>query len=284
MTERRIIMNRSIKIDSTNNILRARSGAAYSNLELTAGTYYLTGATSLIQDEIKARFTAAFGTALTGASGADFLAHFAAEGDGTTYQDTPTARLTFTSAATFQLLFGDAATTFDGTLIGFNASTVNATSASGTADPSTVWIGDQAPSAESYGAFTQEIDQHTAKDGTVYTFKRGDQHERHSFDFNYILPERTVIDRKHGAVDESKNRTFENFIRLNSGQKMRIHKATILNATQKTLTNYETASSAYQLGGAEWIMGAETLASFSPSRFSAGLELYGFGSAFLKAV
>lgn len=284
MTERRIFINRSIKIDSTNNTLRARSGATFANMTLTSGTYYLTGTTDLIQDEIKAQFLATFGVALTGAAGANFLAHFAAEGDGTTYDDTPTVRLTFASGTQFQLLFSDAATTFDGKLIGFSSSTVNAFIANGNCDPVTTWIGDQAPSAEAYGAFTQEIDQHTAKDGTVYTFKRGDQHERHSFDFNFTLPERTVTDRKHSGVDESQNRTYENFLKVNSGQKMRIHKATILSATDKTLTNYETASNAYQLGGAEWIFNAESLASFSPSRFSAGLELYGFSAGFRKAV
>ena len=284
MTERRIFINRSIKIDSTNDTLRARSGASYANLELDHGTYYLTGTTDLMQDEIKAKFTAQFGVALTGAIGANFLAHFAAEGDGTTYQNAPTVRLTFLSGTQFQLLFADAATTFDGKLIGFNSSTAYAYSAFGNCDPITTWIGDQAPSAEAYGAFTQEVDQHAAKDGTVYTFKRGDQHERHSFDFNFTLPERTVIDRKHSGVNESQNRTYENFLKANSGQKMRIHKATILSATEKTLTNYETADKEYQLGATQWIFNAESLASFSPSRFSAGLELYGFSAGFRKAV
>jgi hypothetical protein len=120
-------------------IFKEGAGAA-GNVDLTHGTYFLRGAGS---DDIMAHIATKFGS--FGGGGNTYTGSVAWSAD----PDAPTATATFTRASgsdTFQILWGNAGTTFDWAALGLNgANTANTSAAkSSTLSPSSAWVCDSA--------------------------------------------------------------------------------------------------------------------------------------------
>ena len=274
-----VVMSSEVVIDSSNDALVVEAGSVDETVTIEHGSWYLTGAaaTNLATKVAAAIQTHSNVTSCTVSSQEFYINDDIAN---------PTVKLNLTSSPAIKLKPNNVASTFNGNFIGFPDETGSGVALSSDGESLGVWIADQPAANEYKGPFTAEVNQQTALDGSVYTFKRGAVEEMHGFDFDFIIPWKVLIEEENPSLDAAPNATFQSFHQLTSdGRGVKIHQAGLdPDEDTKLYSNQIITDGATWVGQTDWVMNEKSATMFAPRRFSAGLELYSFPVRLRKKV
>ena len=276
MSTNYIALAQAIVIDTDNNKIRVTVGATTEEVTVASGTYYISG-----QDADSTMVFNAIETAIESHSSSPTIT----KGARTAFNINGTSQKSFewslTSSTTISILWTNAATTFPYTMIGASGTSTGTTHTNST-DPRGFWVSDQPPASETKNNTFRDVTQNPTFDGGTFTFKRGYLQGSYGFDFDFINPERVLQSEENSLVASSKHRTFENFLFYANGDGVRVNKLSdtgtpgTLSGIDAASLNSNTFAETAVTTFLDYIIDEDTLSSFAPDRFSAGLELYEF--------
>lgn len=249
----------AIVITSANRGIRFKEGATTATANLATGTYYLRG------DGAAGDLLAALKTALEAATAStNTYTITVARSIDTATAHTLVTITRATGADNFQILWADALTTFDETLLGFTANTAdNASAKTSTQACAAAWVSnDILRELEPYGDRMADVSRRG--NGGVIGVSMSAHMTSWALGFAFVSEERMLL-RRALAVDAD---TLEGFVeRFGAGAAFEIHEVGISSGT--TLA---AASSSTLVAVAHW--SAESVQTFRPRRIGPGVPLY----------
>ena len=259
----------AITIDTGNLAIRFKEDVTTSTVNLVAGTYFLRG------DGSAADFCLALKTALETHAGANtYTVALACSVDPSAVAGTVTITRA-TGSNTFQILWADALTTFDESLIGFaNSNTADdATAKTSTMSPAALWVSPDVPVFYE-PEFEYDVTVNRARSGKVRALRQGGPYDRRRVRFDFLDSRRVLEPDNTSDVDA----TFSQFLERNGdGKRFEFHVTTVSGFVLGAL-------SSSTLIGTAWHFDEETSATFAPERLQPGLSLYGFDLGLLGYV
>lgn len=254
------VMLGAIVIQSgVNNVLRFTEGASTNNATIAAGTYYLRG------DGAAGDFLPALVTALqgAGASANTYTATVARSIDPAAAHTT----ITITRASgtdNFGVLWADANTTFDETLLGFTLSdTVNATAKTSTQACAAAWVGnDVAREIEPYSERTVAVPR--AVSGRVQGVTRSARMQSWRLGLAFVDERRIYVENALAGAQD----TLEGFLeRFGPGASLELHEqASVTGVALGALSSSTLVDVCH--------FSEDTLSRFEPVRLGPGVPLY----------
>lgn len=259
MSVEHIVLLQQVEITSSTNAIRVKEAATTSTLSIAAGSYYLRG------DGEADDLCLALKTALETHAGTNTYNVTVA---WSTDPASPAATVTIaiaTGTNTFQILWADAATTFDEALIGFdNSNTADNTSAkTSTLSPLCAWVSPEAPEVcEEHPEYDASMAR--ARSGRVRGLRRGGPY--HILDLSFALCDSRRVLRSDNTSDPAA--TFASFLeQVGDGTSFEVHQQTITGTAVDALDVYSRRRE-------YWRFDEETSAAFRPVRREPGLALY----------
>lgn len=182
-----------------------------------------------------------------------------------TDNETPLAVVTIavSGVSSARILWEDVLTTADGMRWGFTGNTSTGLSFVSTTTPTGCWVSDE-PYTEDSPRDVRAMSQTVGQDGAVVTTTRGDPHQARRVAFDYVAPERTLMEEE-GALSSS----FQRWWRDNVGHTLEIHKLAMSSTTELA-----AASASTKLGGVSWTLAQNSAEEFSPQRLDTGVDLW----------
>jgi len=257
-------------ITGINDVVRITETATTYSATLPAGTYYLRG------DGTSSDFCAILGTWLSNASFGGNSYTVSMTTNGTTVSwDTDPANVSAkvyvartSGAATFKILWNDAATTFDSDSIGFvtEKGAADANPEISTLSPYACWVAND---------YHKDIEPHTKwvinaselASGDTSVVRRSDKIQSISLVFQWIDARRVWMRSRSSDTAA----TVERFIDVNNdGRPIEIHEQSLLSSSVTTLS----ALSSSTLVGTAWRLGDGGGDALDAKRTELGVDLY----------
>jgi len=245
----------AIVITTANQGIRFKEGATTATATIAAGTYYLRG------DGTSGDLLPALVTALQGAN--TYTATVSRNIDDASAHTVVTITRA-TGADNFQILWADALTTFDETLLGFTADTAdNSSPKVSTQACAASWVStDILREREPFGERTVSVPRKA--NGGVVGVSRSAHMTSWALGFAFVN-EKRMLKRTRLAVDAD---TLEGFMeRFGAGAAFEAHETALSSGT--TLAALSTSTRFAVLHWSE-----DTLATFRPRRIGPGVPLY----------
>ena len=254
------VMLGAVVLTSSNNVLRFTEAASTNNATIAAGTYYLRG------DGAAGDLCLAIKTALEAAAVAS----------ANTYTVTVAwsidpavagARITITRATgadNFGVLWADAATTFDESLLGFSANdAVNATAKTSTKSCAATWVcNDVAREIEPFSERVVAVPR--AVSGRVQGVTRSARMQSWRLGLAFVDERRTFVEHALAGPQD----TLEGFLeRFGAGASLELHEAQVSSGTTLAALSSSTLVDVAHFT-------EETLTTYEPTRLGPGVPLY----------
>lgn len=253
------VMLGAVVLTSSNNVLRFTEAASTNNATIAAGTYYLRGdgATGDLCLAIKTALEAAGASANTYTVTVAWSIDPAIAG----------ARITITRATgadNFGVLWADAATTFDESLLGFSANdAVNATAKTSTKSCAATWVcNDVAREIEPFSERVVAVPR--AVSGRVQGVTRSARMQSWRLGLAFVDERRTFVEHALAGPQD----TLEGFMeRFGAGASLELHEAQVSSGTTLAALSSSTLVDVCHFS-------EETLTTFEPARLGPGVPLY----------
>ncbi len=266
MTAKYAALLGAITIDSSNCDIRFKEAATTATITLDYGTYYLRGNGStddlcrIIKEGIEDD---------SGLGGSNTYAVTVARSiDPSAVSGSVT--ITQSGGASFQVLWADALTTFDMSLLGYTENTPDSTAAkvsNPARSPAAWWVSPEVPAFYEPG-YAYDASVNRARSGRVRGLRRGGPYDTRSVRFNFVDSRRVLSWDNTSDVDA----TFAAFLERNGdGKAFEFHAAPATGYVLDALTSSVTTRI-----GTAWHFDEETSTGFDPKRVEPGLTLYGF--------
>jgi len=255
------VMLGAVVLTSSNNVLRFTEGAlATANATIAPNTYYLRG------DGAAGDLCLAVKNAMEAANA----------GSANTYTVTVAwsidpaiagARITITRATgadNFGVLWADAATTFDETLLGFSANdAVNATAKTSTKSCAATWVcNDVAREIEPFSERVVAVPR--AVSGRVQGVTRSARMQSWRLGLAFVDERRTFVEHALAGPQD----TLEGFLeRFGAGASLELHEAQVSSGTTLAALSSSTLVDVVHFS-------EETLTTYEPTRLGPGVPLY----------
>lgn len=255
----------AVVIDSTNNVIRLKEGAAATvSASITAGTYFLRG------DGASDDLCKAIKDALD-IAGATYTVSITRSVDSAARSGI----VVVTGSTSFQLMFADGANTFDETLLGF-ASGVNTTAgltATSTLSPAAIWVAPEV-NRELEPVIEKQVAVRRGANGKVRGVQRSSKMTSYRLAFSFVPDVRMLVSRNVADPNE----TLEAFMdRFGANARFELHDADVSSgATLVALTSSTLVSQVH--------FSEDTLTRFEPMRAAPGTALYSWSGVLHQRV
>ena len=257
----------AVTIDASNNAIRMNEGGVLATVSIAAGVYYIRGdgAADDLGTQIRLALNAHPNTTLPNTYVVDTITVADA------YHVSTIIKVSLASGtSSFQLLFADALTTFDASLIGFAALNTALDAATKTSTLSTParWISNDVVESLEPGA-EYDVSVMRARSGRVRGVRRGGPYDLRRLVLRYQDSRRVL------ATDNvaDPNASFARFLqRHGDGTRFEFHSCLGTLYSPDTRT-FLVLSSSTRVGLA-WIFDEPTSSMFAPDRVEPGLALY----------
>ncbi len=252
--------------NTTTVAIRFTENGTNKTANISAGSRYLRG------DGDTNDLAKALSDALTAAGVGTWSVSVSYNTDNTT----PTANVTISvsGVTSARILWEDVLTTADGMRWGFDANTATALSFASDTNPTGVWMSDE-PYTEDTPRDARAMSQVVHQNGATTTTTRGDPHQSRRVGFDFVAPERTLLEAEDG-LGSSVQRWWRE---CGDGHTTEVHKLAMANDM-----TVEDPTTTTRLGGVLWVLSQRSAESWEPQRLDAGVDLWAWGLELLEVV